>query len=273
MGLASVAMDLDDFEYLSQYEKNGITFLEATPVVTDNKSWQVGDYHSTRSFINLCKKHKVKCNSVHSFYMSELGHDMTDVDQLVRKQAIELNSEMLKAAVEIGASNMVVHLYNEKVRRTKGETLYYAKEALKKLLPVAEKTGVTLAVENLYHEWTISQINKLLDDLNHPLLGICLDTGHAALYSTPQDELALCGNRLLGFHIHDNWLEDDDHLVPFRGKIDWQAFCSTLLKNGYQGALMFESFNREENETVEEFIDACHLSYLKLLSFLSAGVS
>ncbi len=272
MGLASPAMDLDDFEHLDRYEKNGIGILEVSPIVTDNKAWQVGDPQSTRNFIDLCQKHKVKTTSLHSFHMAELGHDLTDADPVIRKRAIALNSRMFEAAQEVGASFVVMHVFNENVQRTKGEALFYAKEALKKLLSEAERTGVAIAIENLHYEWTISQINKLLDELNHPLLGICLDTGHAALYSTAQDELALCGDRLLGFHIHDNWLKDDDHLIPFRGEIDWRAFCQTLLKNGYQGTLMFESFNREENEAVDQFIDASYQSYLKLLQFLSAGL-
>ena len=272
MGLASTAMDLDDFDHLSQYKKNGIGILEATPIVTDNKAWQVGDDRSTQNFIHLCQNHSVNVESIHSFYMAELGHNMTDPDPEVREKAIALNLGMFKAAREVGAKYIVVHLFDENVQRTKGETQFYAKEALKKLLPEAEKTGVSIAVENLYYEWTISQINKLLDELNHPLLGICLDTGHAALYSTPHDELALCGDRLLGFHIHDNWLKNDDHLIPFRGETDWQAFCQALLKNGYKGSLMFESFNRQENESVDQFIDASYQSYVKLLQILSTGL-
>lgn len=269
MALATTAMDLDKFEHLYQYQKNGIALLEATPIVTDNKAWIVGDDDSTRRFISLCRTNGVKPESVHSFYMPEIGHDMADIDPEVRKKAIDLNLGIFEAALDIGARYVVVHLYNEKVERTDGEALFYAREALKKLIPAAEKTGVSIAVENLYPSWTITQINRLLDEMNHPLLGICLDTGHAALYSTPHEELVLCGNRLLGFHIHDNWLKEDDHLIPFRGKTDWRAFCEALLQNGYEGPLMYESFNRKEGETVDQFIDACHDSYLKLLKILT----
>ena len=270
MGLATTAMDLDKFEYLDRYSKNGIEFLEATPIVTDNKALKLDDEESIRQFISLCREHGVTPESVHSFYMPEIGHDMADVDPDVRERAINLNIAVFEAAATIGSRYVVVHLYNENVRRTAGESLFYAKQALNRLIPVAERTGVRIAVENLFPDWTITQINLLLDEVDHPLLGICLDTGHAALYNTAHDELALCGKRLLGFHIHDNWLKKDDHLAPFRGKIDWRLFCKTLLDNGYSGPLMFESFNRTENETVDQFIDACHDAYLKLLELLSS---
>lgn len=269
MGLATTAMDLDDFEHLYQYQRNGITFLEATPIVTDNKSWQVGDNKSTANFVALCQRYGVQPQSIHSFYMPELGHDMADVNPEVRAKAINLNLTMFDAAHEIGARHVVFHLYNEKVRRIQGDMQFYARDALKKLIPAAERTGVMIAVENLYPDWTITEINHLLDEFNHPLVGICLDTGHAALYSTAHQELERSGNRLLSFHIHDNGLTDDDHLIPFRGKIDWQAFCDALVKNGYEGPLMYESFSRKEGETVDQFIDACHASYLNILEKLS----
>lgn len=269
MGLATTAMDLDDFEHLYQYRKNGIELLEATPIVTDNKSWQVGDPESTQSFISLCRKNHVKSHSIHSFYMPELGHDITAPNPETREKAIELNLGMFDAAVDIGADYIVFHLYDETVRRIEGEMQFYAREALKKLIPAAERTGIRIAVENLAPDWTITQINRLLDEFNHPLVGICLDTGHAALYSTAHEELELCGDRLIGFHIHDNHLADDDHMIPFRGKMDWEAFCNALIKNGYKGPLMYEAFNRKEGETVDEFIDACHESYLKILGILN----
>jgi len=269
MGLATTAMDIDDFEHLYRYRKNGIRLLEATPIVTDNKSWRVGDPGSTSAFKALCRQNQVTPHSIHSFFMTQLGHDMADENPEVRAAATELNIGVIHAAREIGAKYVVVHLYNEKVRREAGEMLFYAREALKKLIPAAEETGVKIAVENLYPDWTMAHINRLLDEFDHPLLGICLDTGHAALYATAHDELLQCGNRLLGFHIHDNWLAHDDHLIPFRGNIDWHAFCGALHQNGYEGPLMFESFTPQENETVDQFIDACHEAYLKIIQILA----
>ena len=193
---------------------------------------------------------------------------MVSPDEEIRKTAIQLNSTLFPAAKQLGADYVVVHLYNERVERSADEVYNLARQAVVDLLPHAEKTGVKMAIENLFAEWSIREINTLLDDLNHPLLGICFDTGHSNLYNRVGEELALCGDRLLGLHIHDNLRKRDNHFAPFRGTIDWQGFADGLVKTGYQGPLLIEAFEREENESREGFISACadaHRNLLKLI--------
>jgi sugar phosphate isomerase/epimerase len=269
MGLASVAMDLDKFEYLTEYRRHGIERLEVTPMVLDNRSWQAEDPTSTQALIDRCRYHEVRPDSVHAFYLPEYGHDMADSDPAVRHQAICLNRKLLQTTASLEARYMVIHLFNEQVRRDEPEALAIAREALTELLPTAEETGVRLAIENLKTGWTVREINHLLDEFDHPLLGICLDTGHAALYTTIADEIRQCGRRLIGLHIHDNHRQQDDHLIPFRGAIDWTAFCQAIKDIDYQGPLMFESFARKDHESVPEFISACRQAYDRLLSLLA----
>ncbi len=269
LGLASVAMDVDKFENLQFYEKNAIGLLEVTPLVMDNSAWLVGDEESTRLLLALCKNHQVLTDSVHGFYLSEYGHDLADLDEAVRKKALESNIVLLKAAAAIGARYMVIHLFNERFELPEDETMSIARNVVEELLPVAEQTGVSLAIENLDEKWSVRQINTLLDEFDHPLLGICFDTGHSVLYNRLEEELELCGNRLLGLHVHDNFGQKDDHLAPFRGTIDWDAFASALVKIDYHGPLLFESFNRMENESVEQFIADCRKAYVRLLDLFS----
>ena len=119
---------------------------------------------------------------------------------------------------------------------------------------------------------SIREINTLLDDLKHPLLGICFDTGHSNLYTSVGDELPLCGDRLLGLHIHDNLQQKDNHFAPFRGKIDWSEFAQALVQTGYQGPLLIEAFEREESESREAFITACARAYRDLLELIEQSL-
>jgi sugar phosphate isomerase/epimerase len=41
-------------------------------------------------------------------------------------------------------------------------------------------------------------------------------------------------------HVHDNGGKRDDHLLPYRGTIDWDAAMMETQKVGYEGRLMFE---------------------------------
>lgn len=273
MALASVAMDFDDFNNLNLYQKNQIKLMEVTPIVEDNKSWDTKDLTSTEKLLDQCRKFDVKPHSVHSFFLSELSHNMSDPDAERRKYAIKVNQNLFKSAKIIGAKYIVVHLYSDRTKRGEDENMSIALDSLKQLLPHAEKSGVGIAVENLGELWSVPHINSLLDEFNHPLIGICFDTGHSALYNELGKELPLCKDRLFALHIHDNFYQKDDHIIPFRGKIDWKEFTDALLKTNYQGPLMFESYEREEGESIDHFIKECRQAYLKLLALLSDSMS
>jgi len=272
MALASVSMNFDDFSNLTFYQKNHIKLMEVVPLVEDNKSWNPKDPASTEAFFNLCRKFQVQPHSMHSYFLSELSHNMSDFDAEKRKYAIKVNQDLFQSAKTIGAKYIVVHLYSDRTKRSEIENMNIARDTLKQLIPYAEKTGVGIAVENLGALWSIPHINSLLDEFNHPLVGICFDTGHSVLYNKLEEELPLCKDRLFALHIHDNFNEKDDHIIPFRGKIDWKGFIVALLKTNYQGPLMFESYEREEGESIEHFIGKCREAYLKLLELLLESI-
>jgi sugar phosphate isomerase/epimerase len=273
MGLTSLAMKIDDFSDLLIFKKHHIGLLEVLLLEPSNKAWTVGEDDSTADFLSLCQQHQVRPYSVHGYFLPELGHDVVDADPDIRKKAIDLNLTLFQGARDIGAEYVIMHLYGKEVPgRSERETLSLAREAVFSLLPEAEKTGIAIAVENLAEKWSIRQINTILDDINHPLLGIWFDTGHSALYGQLEQELELCRDRLFGLHVHDNNLQNDDHIIPFRGKIDWKAFSSVLVRIGYRGPLIIEAFTREEGESSDNFIMECQKAYVNLIEYISEAL-
>ncbi|MCJ7773974.1 MAG: sugar phosphate isomerase/epimerase [Desulfobacterales bacterium] len=244
--------------------------MEVTPLVPDNKEWTAGDPESTKQFLSLCDSNNIVPASVHCFFFANLGHDVADKNPDIRKRAIEINKVLFQGAKDIGAKYVVTHLYGWDVEgRSEDETMTLAKEVILDYLPEAERTGIKIAIENLFKSWAVKHINQLIDEIDHPLLGICLDTGHAAVYGDVEKELRLCGNRLIGLHIHDNHFIKDEHFVPFRGKIDWKAFTSALVDIGYKGPLMLESYVRNKGEDFDSFFGECEQAYGKLTEFIS----
>ena len=51
-------------------------------------------------------------------------------------------------------------------------------------------------------------------------------------------------------HVHDNRGRDDDHLVPYRGSIDWDVALMAMQKIGYDGTYLMELANTSVRETV-----------------------
>ena len=80
-------------------------------------------------------------------------------------------------------------------------------------------------------------IEEQLDGLD---VGVCLDYGHANLMGDLSDAIETVSGHLWTTHVHDNDGRNDDHRVPFAGRIDWDAAIMETQKIGYDGALMFE---------------------------------
>jgi sugar phosphate isomerase/epimerase len=125
-------------------------------------------------------------------------------------------------------------------------------EIFRQLIPYAEKYGTRLLIENVGWQMgdarisTADDLNELLDRIDHPLFGVCWDTGHANLCNLDQyEELKKLGSRLEGLHVHDNYggkrtPNCDLHLFPHWGNINFDGVISALLEIGYKGTFNFE---------------------------------
>ena len=126
---------------------------------------------------------------------------------------------------------------------------------LKRLLSIAQRYGVGIAVENLptfpdrpdapFFSSRIEDQCQLIDAINHPLLGACWDFGHAHLNiqhrdKTQQELLMTLGKRLKIVHAHSNYATRDSHLPPAIGSVDWEDALTGLKKIDYDGFFSLE---------------------------------
>jgi sugar phosphate isomerase/epimerase len=111
---------------------------------------------------------------------------------------------------------------------------------------LAQDTGVTLAIENMFPlrmgERGVSfHANQDLDELEG-LPDLVLDTSHAAVAQHDLlDVRRRFGARLRHVHFSDNagkgW---DSHLPPGEGILDLDPFLTELASSGYRGAVSLE---------------------------------
>jgi sugar phosphate isomerase/epimerase len=107
---------------------------------------------------------------------------------------------------------------------------------------LAEPLGIRVALEVMGNSLsTATDLVELLDrSFESSDLGICMDVGHAHLLGDAAEAIETAAEYLITTHIHDNRRQNDDHLVPFQGSIDWAATVMALEKIGYDGVLMYE---------------------------------
>lgn len=118
---------------------------------------------------------------------------------------------------------------------------------LEKLLPDLERCGVALALENVYglsyadsHVTRAEEILPLIEAFDHPLIGACIDTGHANIFGLDISDMARqYGHHLIALHVNGN-SGKDEHLIPYScsswcENMDFHAFSATLKDIGYTG--------------------------------------
>ena len=105
-----------------------------------------------------------------------------------------------------------------------------------------------MALENTGSGYTRDpeRLVALMDDIRATNVGICIDTGHRNLCGDPVDALRIAGSHLITLHIQDNHGEQDEHLLPDLGQIDWTGVSQALKDIDYRGVFMYELIRPED---------------------------
>jgi sugar phosphate isomerase/epimerase len=129
-----------------------------------------------------------------------------------------------------------------------------AVRSLNEICGLAGQRGVRVAVEVIPNRLSdpASLVAMLDDELDADRPGICLDFGHAHLMGDVADAVETVAEHIIATHIHDNRGRDDEHLVPYRGSIDWDRALVTMQKIGYEGTYLMELAGTGDAATVLE---------------------
>ena len=151
----------------------------------------------------------------------------------VKEASIEANRHCIDIAAALGAGVNVLHIWN-----------YNHEDAcyiLEQVCKYASKKNVGIALENSRTLENMEFILGLARAVDAPNIGICVDTGHANLGDLGAVRaIRMAGSLLLTTHLQDNRGEQDDHMPPGTGVIDWEGVFEALDEIGYNRTLMLE---------------------------------
>lgn len=183
------------------------------------------------------------------------GLSLASTDESQRKAAVEETLATLDIAAAVRYSTLVVHGGVPEPHGGPADNhLASLVRSLEELSPVAQQYGVRLAIEVIPNALSTpaALVDLIESDIDAADLGICMDVGHARLMGDVVDAIETCSGHLFTTHLHDNRGRNDDHLVPGKGVIDWDATLLALQKIGYDGAWMFELAAADERKPVLE---------------------
>jgi len=149
---------------------------------------------------------------------------------------------------------MVVHAHKRGVPMPADTRLGF--DRFRRIADRAEQKGIDVAMENQRSATQMTLAARLLEGIDSPRFGFCLDSGHHHAREAPEEDmLARFGHRLMSLHLHDNHGTDDRHLLPFDGTADWPAQMRAIAATGYGGPTALEVLPRGyENLSPEEFL-------------------
>lgn len=168
-------------------------------------------------------------------------------DATVRSKSLEHLRRCIRASAELGAKLLCGPLlapigYLPNWRRTAQEWSW-AVEAFVSLTDLLDSYQVTLSVEPVNRSETFflrtaAEAVELCEAVNHPRMGVTIDTFHANIEEKSiADAVRVAGRRLKHIHASEN-----DRGLLGSGHVDFPGIIAALKEIGYDGYLIIEGF-------------------------------
>jgi sugar phosphate isomerase/epimerase len=219
--------------------------VQAVEIVGPSTQCPLDDPACFRRTEARLRRSRARLHSVHLPYGRTL--DLSQPDDAGRAGALAATERNLRLAAALGAPLVVVHPSAEPVPdEERAARLDHARRSLASLAGVAAGHGVRVAVECLPRTClgnTAAELRSLVDGLDTPTVGVCLDVNHLNLREPDLGAaVAVLAPRLLTLHCSDNDGVDERHWLPGHegGVVDWAAFLGALRDNGYRGPFLYE---------------------------------
>lgn len=202
------------------------------------------------------------------------GGFFPSVDKNKRKEAISDNLVALEEASDMEAPLLVLVCGADPLQSVK-QSAGQIMSGLEKILPVAEKLNVRLAVEPLHPVYadtrsainTMKQANDIAEYFDSPWLGVAIDVYHVWWDHDLEKEITRCGliNKIFAFHICDWKVPATDILldrgIMGEGCIDIPLIRQWINSAGFNGFNEVEIFSEkywkmDQNEYLGKIIEA-----------------
>lgn len=167
-------------------------------------------------------------------------------------------------AADLGLRYVVIHAAGHRRGRAGESGLSLWVEYMGRMADYAGRAGIILCLENAASTFRLDDTVHVIRQVRSPWLKMTLDTGHAQ-FILEWEGRRICAYEAYGsldafvrqehdilftLHIHDNFLQQDDHLVIGAGAGDF-TYLRTLYALGFAGAWTFEHNIHDDWESIE----------------------
>ena len=112
---------------------------------------------------------------------------------------------------------------------------------IRKLIPLAEKHDVMIAVEEVWNRFllTARDFRQFIDEFNHPMIRAYFDVGNVVHYAVPEHWIHELGSRIVKVHLKD-YSRRDGFVNLGDGDVDWPAVREAFAAVGYNAEATVE---------------------------------
>ncbi len=170
---------------------------------------------------------------------------LSDPDPEVREACIQSVAKSLEEVKAFGGDTVLVvpGVVNENVSYE--QAYITALDSFRKLIPYVEKTGMQIAVENVWNNFLLSPVEakQFVDEINHPLIGWYFDIGNILRYGWPEHWIKTLNNRIMKLHIkefsrkimNDEGLRKGFGVELLEGDNNWPVVMKSISEINHQG--------------------------------------
>jgi len=170
---------------------------------------------------------------------------LTDANPNVRESCLKATEKALNDCKLYGGTTVLLVPGVVNANTSYEEAYKRAQIEIKKLLPMAEKTGVKIALENVWNSFLISPVEaaRFVDEINHPLLGWYFDVGNVLRYGWPEHWIEALGKHIMKLDIKEYSRKKQENeglwkgfeVELMAGDCNWPVVNKALGKIGYSG--------------------------------------
>jgi L-ribulose-5-phosphate 3-epimerase len=173
-------------------------------------------------------------------------------DEKIRNKSIDFNRKALQIAQWLGTdAYLFVPGAVDVFFLPDAEVIPYdvcyqrASEAVRKILPAAEKTGVALCIENVWNKFLLSplEMRDFIDGFGSRMVGAYFDVGNVLLTGYPEQWIRILGERIKRVHVKDfnrSAGTAEGFVDLLEGDVDFQTVKKALAEVGYDGYITAE---------------------------------
>jgi len=133
-----------------------------------------------------------------------------------------------------------------------------SQEIIGELVPVAEKCGVAMALENVWNKFLLSplEMREFIDSFQSPFVGAYVDVGNMLPYGYPDDWILTLGPRVKRVHIKDfnTTIGNANGFCDLlEGSVNWTEVMAALKDIHYTSYLTVEVFPYAQHPSVRVY--------------------